>query len=72
LREFERLGDPISEQDQTESSTEQNDGTAASTNIYIITATATTALVAATLLIYFRKTRKTIEKTEVIMPEESV
>ena len=65
------LGGPISEQDSTESSTEQNDDTATSTNIYIITAAAAIALVATALLIYFRKTRKTIEKTEAIMPEES-
>jgi len=66
------LGGPISEQDQTELSTEQNDGTAASTNIYIITAAATTALVAAALLIYFRKARKTATKPEAVMPEESI
>jgi hypothetical protein len=80
LREFELVGGPISEedqtesyteQDQTESYTEQNDDTASSTNIYIITATATTALVAAALLIYFRKTRKTATKPEAVMPEES-
>ena len=29
MREFELVGGPISEQDQTESSTEQNDDTAA-------------------------------------------
>ena len=62
------LGGPISEQDQTESSTEQNDDTASSMNIYIITVAATTALVAAALLIYFRKTAT---KPEAVMPEES-
>jgi hypothetical protein len=80
LREFELVGGPISEQDSTESSTEQdqtessieqNDGTASSTNIYIITAVAAIALVAAALLIHFRKTRKAAMKPEVVMTEES-
>jgi len=65
---------PISEEDPTESSTEQtltseNDDTA-STNMYIITAATVIALVAAALLIHFRKIRKTATKPEVIMPEE--
>ncbi|HDQ06828.1 MAG TPA: hypothetical protein ENN36_08950 [Candidatus Bathyarchaeota archaeon] len=64
------LGGPISEQDSTETSTEQN-GTASSTNIYLITAAAAIALVAAALLVYFRKTRKTATKPEAIVPEES-
>jgi hypothetical protein len=65
------LGGPISEQDQTESSTEQNDDTASSMNVYIITTAAATALVAAALLIYFRNIRKTAKKPEALMPEES-
>jgi hypothetical protein len=40
-------------------------------NIYIITAVATIALVAAALLIHFRKTRKTATKPEAVMHEES-
>ena len=66
---------PISEEDPTESSTEQtltseNDDTA-STNMYIITAATVIALVAAALLIHFRKIRKTTKKPEAIMPEET-
>jgi hypothetical protein len=67
---------PVAEEDPIESSTEQsltseNDGTASSMNMYIITATAIIALVGATLLIHFRKIRKTTKKPETIMPEES-
>jgi len=63
------LGGPISEEESTEPSTEEsltseNDDTVSSMNMYIITATAIIALAGATLLIYFRKIRKTTKKTD--------
>jgi len=63
------LGSPLAEEDSTEPSSEEsltseNDDTVSSMNMYIITTTAILALAGATLLIHFRKIRKTTKKTE--------
>ena len=63
------LGGPISEEESTEPSAEEsltseNDDTVSSMNMYIITAAAIIALAGATLLMYFRKIRKTAKKTD--------